>query len=65
MGTKEGGNAIKKKAIVKDEDKKARKFGRNQDCQNIDGNQRGLIPKKEKFQGACANLQGHVFEAWM
>ena len=62
MGTKEGGNAIEKKAIVKDEDQKAIKLGRNQDCQNVDGDQRGLLPKKEKFQEACADLQGH--QSW-
>ena len=36
---------------------------RNQDQQNDDGDWKGVVMKKEKFQGACANLQGHIFEA--
>ena len=30
---------------------------------NFDINQKGAMPKRYSFQGACADLHGHLFEA--
>ena len=63
MGIEEGGNAADRKVVVKEDAKKLKRFNRNGDCRNIDSDRNGGAPRKEKFQGACAKLTGHVFEA--
>ena len=63
MGTNEGGSAAEKKVVMKEEKWKVKYFERNYDQWNDDDDQKGVVKKKEKFHGACADLQGHVFEA--
>ena len=63
MGIEEGSNVADKKVVFKQDDKKPKRFNRNRDHRNTDGDSKGGTPRKEKFQGACAELTGHVFEA--
>ena len=63
MGIKEGNNATDKKVSFNLEDKKPKRFNRNKDHRNTGGDRKGGALRKEKFQGACAKLTGHVFKA--
>ncbi len=49
--------------VFKQDDKKPKRFNRNRDHRNTGGDRKGITPRKEKFQGACAELTCHVFEA--
>ena len=57
-------NGGEKKIVVKDERKGGKGGGRGHFIprHSIRGNSDKFL-KKEKFQGACTNLIGHVFEA--
>ena len=57
-------NGGEKKIVVKDERKGGKGDGRGYFIPRHSGRgNSGKSPKKEKFQGACTNLIGHVFEA--
>ena len=54
------GNTSKKMVVIKEEDIKPQRFNQNKNKQN-ECDKKGALTKQEKFQGACADLQGNVF----